>query len=364
MAIDFMTALRERARAQERGARLSGRPLTQAETAAPYVAMADTAGDRNARGRALQLQEQAQTTQAGQFGQTLEFNKTTTAENQRLERERLSESSRAEAARMAFQREQMGEQLDAADKALTRDYVQSGLGLAGNAYMVNKLFGGGTAVAGTPGMGAVGAQAGQQFAGWGSAGSQGLLEAPGALGVGAEGVGAGYAGDALGASLASGWEGAGAAGVGAAGTGAGLATAGGVGAEAAAASGYTGAAMAAEGAALGGAASVAGPAAVVALPIMAYAFNQGKARAAKQRMEADPVWQGNVVAQRAQENQSTQEFAQLQTPEQRAAYITRILPQFRSTVIQRANNSGLLTPTELANLMALDESLKTSMYAR
>ena len=117
MAIDFMTALRERARSQERGARLSGRPLTQAETAAPYVAMADTAGDRNARGRALQLQEQAQTTQAGQFGQTLEFNKTTTAENQRLEQERLTAQKEMEAARLAETVRQTNLQVEAANKA-------------------------------------------------------------------------------------------------------------------------------------------------------------------------------------------------------------------------------------------------------
>jgi hypothetical protein len=303
--------------------------------------MADTAGDRNARGRALQLQEQAQTTQAGQFGQTLEYNKATTAENQRLERERLAESSRAEAARMALQREQMGEQLDAADKALTRDYVQSGLGLAGNAYMVSKLFGGGTAGGITGGATTAGPYTTATTAGTGGAlftGTEATELGAGAAAAGAAGAGAGSAAFTA-AGLEAGYAGAGAGGAAAAG-----------GAEA--------------GAAMGAGAVAGGAAAVAALPIIAYAFNTSKAKAAKARMQADPVWQANVVAERAAENQSTQEFAQLQTPEQRAAYITRISPQYRNTVIQRANNSGLLTPTELANLMALDESLKTSSYAR
>lgn len=344
MAIDFMTALRERARAQERGARLSGRPLTQAETAAPYVAMADTAGDRNARGRALQLQEQAQTTQAGQFGQTLEFNKTTTAENQRLERERLSESSRAEAARMAFQREQMGEQLDAADKALTRDYVQSGLGLAGNAYMVSKLFGGGNAGGITGGATTAGPYTTATTAGTGGALFTGSEAAE--VGAGAAGVGA-TAAESLAASSAAAY-------------GAGYGAEIGAGGAAAAGGAEAGAAMGA-GAAAGGAAAVA------ALPILAYAFNTSKAKGRQARMEADPVWQAGVVTARTQENQAIQEFAQLQTPEQRAAYIASLSSDRRNTVINRSNNAGILTPAEYANLLALHERLSAdamSSFAR
>jgi hypothetical protein len=151
MAIDFMTALRSRARAQERSARLSGRPQTQLEAAAPYVAMAETASDRLARSKALALQEQGQNIQQSQFGETLEFQRQTAAENQRLERERLEAQRKMEAARLAEIQRQTDLQMEAAEKARElgpSDYANIGLtGVA--AY---KALGGGPILGTTAGL--------------------------------------------------------------------------------------------------------------------------------------------------------------------------------------------------------------------
>lgn len=128
MAIDFMTAVRSRARAQERGARLSGRPQTQVEASAPYVAIAETASERFARGKTIELQEKGQDIQQGQFGQSLELERQKQAENVRLEQERLAESKRAEEARMVAEAARLEEQkratnleVEAAKRAEDRD---------------------------------------------------------------------------------------------------------------------------------------------------------------------------------------------------------------------------------------------------
>lgn len=143
MAIDFMTALRSRARAQERSARLSGRPLTQEETIAPYVALAETASERMARERAQALEQKGQEIQQGQFGETLEFNRQTQAENARMEAERLAEQKRAEEERIRVSEATLAEQqratnlqVAAAQEAGKRDEKQSAFGgAAAGAYV-------------------------------------------------------------------------------------------------------------------------------------------------------------------------------------------------------------------------------------
>jgi hypothetical protein len=117
MATDFMTALRSRAREQERRARLSGRPQTSVEAAAPYVAMAETASERNARAKALSLQESAQAQENTQFGEKLAAQKEEFAQTQQLEQERLAEQKRAEEARMSLANAQYQSELEAARRA-------------------------------------------------------------------------------------------------------------------------------------------------------------------------------------------------------------------------------------------------------
>ena len=145
MAIDFYTALRSRARSQERGARLSGRPLTSAEATAPYVALAETAGERLRAGKATELAERGQVAQEQQFGDTLEADRAWKAEQSRMEAERLAEAKRAEDQRIAFQNRQLAEQkrttnlqLQAAEKAgevTTGQRVGGGvIGAAGGAW--------------------------------------------------------------------------------------------------------------------------------------------------------------------------------------------------------------------------------------
>ena len=129
MATDFMSALRNTsagsvnrlARIQDRQSRLSGRPLTPSEQAAPYTAMADTASSRLATGKTLQLQEEQQDTQKDQFGQELEFKREDSAQSAALERERLAELARQSEANLAFQRKQMDAQLEAASMARESD---------------------------------------------------------------------------------------------------------------------------------------------------------------------------------------------------------------------------------------------------
>jgi len=140
MATDFLSALRSNqvsrlARTQQRQARLSGRPLTQAETAAPYEALAATAGDRLARAKSLQLQETGQEKQFGLAERQMEQQAGQFAEQQRLEQERLLEARRQSDQQLNFYRDQMEEQLMAAEAARKDDRRSSMIqtGLAGAA---------------------------------------------------------------------------------------------------------------------------------------------------------------------------------------------------------------------------------------
>lgn len=165
MAIDFMTALRARARSQERGARLSGRPLTQAETVAPYVAMAETAGDRASRNEAL-----------------------------RLEQVRLDEAKRAEEARIAEQRRITDLQAAEAERARKMEERQGGIsgavagGYAGSIAgpSLVSAFGGGAGA----GIGAAGGAAGGAAIGTGVGAALGAGAGVGASAAGGAGLGA------------------------------------------------------------------------------------------------------------------------------------------------------------------------------
>ena len=168
MAIDFYTALRSRARSEERQARLTGRPLTQAETAAPYVALADMAGERLRAAKSIELAERGQVTQERQFGETLEEQRLARAEasrfeeeRARLERERLAEAKRAEEARIRMDESRLEEQKRTTDiqaqmakeanepPGIGQSLLQAGIGGGIGAYMAA-----GTALGGP--LGAVG----------------------------------------------------------------------------------------------------------------------------------------------------------------------------------------------------------------
>ena len=107
--VDFYTALRSRARSQERQARLTGRPLTQAEATAPYVALAETAGERLRAGKSVELAERGQVAQESQFGQQLEEQRIARAESSRLEQIRIDEAKRAAEAREAAEADRLKE---------------------------------------------------------------------------------------------------------------------------------------------------------------------------------------------------------------------------------------------------------------
>ena len=111
--VDFMTALRSRAREQERSARLSGRAQTPLEVSAPYVALAETAGERFRTGKSVELQEKGLEQQGSQFGEQLSFEKTKQTENLALERERLAEARRAEEERIRVENAKLQEMQDA-----------------------------------------------------------------------------------------------------------------------------------------------------------------------------------------------------------------------------------------------------------
>lgn len=122
MAQDFMSAVRTSsvnrlANIKDRQARLRGRPLTQAEQAAPYAALAETASSRLAQGKTLDLQEQQQDTQKEQFGEELSFRRESEAQDAALERERLAALREQNEASLKLQREQMDAQMAAAAQA-------------------------------------------------------------------------------------------------------------------------------------------------------------------------------------------------------------------------------------------------------
>lgn len=172
MSIDFYTALRSRARSQEREARLKGRSLTQAEATAPYVALAETAGERLRAGKSVELAERGQEAQEQQFGKTLEEDRITRAETTRLTEIRLAEEKRATAAREAAEAARLDEQKrisniqiqmakDAAEPS-TGDRIASG---ATGAYVGSYVGSAVGSAVGTASGAAAGAAAGGSYAG-------------------------------------------------------------------------------------------------------------------------------------------------------------------------------------------------------
>jgi len=214
-------------RIKEREARLSGRPLTLSEAAAPYEALAETAASRLAAGKGLELQEQEISNQASQFGQTLAQRQSEEARRSKefdlqqiLERERLAELKRSEEARIGEWEATREAQMAAAESAGTRESWSTAITGARAVYDIGASLGwwpGVTdvvkdvvtpTVAGTTGT--TGAAVGGAAAAGGAAGAG--MAAGGAYGSGS----LGYGGVALGSS------GAGAGGAGAAGAAAGM----------------------------------------------------------------------------------------------------------------------------------------------
>ena len=133
---------------KERQARLSGRPLTLTEAAAPYEALAETAASRLATGKGLELEEQKIATQASQFGQTLAQTKSEEARRseefdlkQILERERLAEMKRAEKARLREMTADREAQMAAAESAGTRETWATAIGTGYGVYTIGKDLG-------------------------------------------------------------------------------------------------------------------------------------------------------------------------------------------------------------------------------
>ena len=94
MAINFADALME----AKRRAQLQGRPLSQQESAGIMEGWAESAAERTARGRALDLQKQGVTNQQDQFSQQLAFEKQRNADQMRIaedqmKRDRISDTA-------------------------------------------------------------------------------------------------------------------------------------------------------------------------------------------------------------------------------------------------------------------------------
>ena len=108
-------------RIKERQARLRGRPLTKAEAAAPYEALAETAGTRLTQRKTLDLQEQGLVQEKEMLGEKLKAEKELQAEQLKVERERLAEMKRAEEARLAEQKAARKAEMAAAQSAEKRE---------------------------------------------------------------------------------------------------------------------------------------------------------------------------------------------------------------------------------------------------
>lgn len=151
MALDFMTALRSRAGEQERTARLAGRPLTQVEATAPYVALAETAGERYRTGKTVELAEESQDIQQGQYEKTLSETVRLREANQAAEAARLEEQKRAslETERLSAQQQaetrrisdlQLQQAEDASKRQATASYVQAGVTAATTATAMYLIY--------------------------------------------------------------------------------------------------------------------------------------------------------------------------------------------------------------------------------
>lgn len=339
MAVDFMTALRSRARSQERKARLSGRPQTQLDAAAPYTAMADTAADRLARSKALALTEKAQETQAGQFEKSLASTEAAQAANLKMEQERLAAQREMENARLAEQirttnlQEQIAQEAMSSDK--TSSLISSGISAAGLGYQVAKGAGwlkpvadAVTTTAPSMSTGAFGAGgASQDLAMIGTEISNYLSGAPAVGASGGAGAGA--------LSSGSAWAG----------------TEGGLLATEAAG----GAGAGAGGGSAGGAATVGG----VAAPFAAFVGGALMSRAHKDKGEAEKakIWQDWLRDYGQLHSQQVQEFQSLPNPEAREEWFTQKLASHGvyhgPMLIEHAEAQGAITPKEARRLYYL-----------
>lgn len=118
---DFMSAVRQSVQRHSdinrRKARLTGRPQTQAELAAPYEAIATTAGQRLAAQKELQQQDRSLDIEEGLGERRLEQQAAETKTLAELERERLAEMRRDSEARLAEMRADRKAQMEAAATA-------------------------------------------------------------------------------------------------------------------------------------------------------------------------------------------------------------------------------------------------------
>ena len=138
---DFMSAVRQSVQRQSdinrRKSRLSGRPQTQAEVAAPYEALATTAGQRLAAQKQMQQQDRGLDIEEGLGERRLDIAAEQNQTQADLERQRLAEMRRQAEESMALQRKQMRAQMDAAaqareaaEKQQTMQLATVGAGLA------------------------------------------------------------------------------------------------------------------------------------------------------------------------------------------------------------------------------------------
>jgi FKBP-type peptidyl-prolyl cis-trans isomerase len=122
---DFMGAVRQHtqrlADVQTRKSRLAGRPLTGAEAAAPYQALAATAGERIAQQKALALKEREVGIGEDYGTRHLDITEQNYAQQADLQRQQLAENQRQADMMMKFNKKQMEAQMAAAQQARESD---------------------------------------------------------------------------------------------------------------------------------------------------------------------------------------------------------------------------------------------------
>ena len=133
------SSLSRLANIQRRQARLRGRPLTRNEAAAPFEALAATAGTRLAQQKGLKLQEEG----LGLEERRITSTETIAEQNRKIERERLANIKEAEQARLAESQRVTDLELKAAEEAqevTTSGRIVSGaVGAAGGAFAGGKV---------------------------------------------------------------------------------------------------------------------------------------------------------------------------------------------------------------------------------
>jgi hypothetical protein len=136
-----MSTFAEQLMTARRQSQASGRPLTSQETSGIAAAAADTASVRLARGKTLELQEEAQVTQESQFAEQLAIQKgqAEAQEAQFAQQQKLDENKFALETKAAKKAEARQKEQDTIQKAQTAKSVLGGSWLCSETEKISGL---------------------------------------------------------------------------------------------------------------------------------------------------------------------------------------------------------------------------------